>query len=554
MKKWKHSLTALALAAAMLFSLAACTDSAGTQSQALESAPAGGSDSEVSTDPGSGIGSIPSNTLDENGLRVLRVGSSSTFATMYPFSVYTVRGEADKVLYEPLAMRNGFGGELKGVLAKSWEKTGDRTYSIEIYDYIYDTAGNHITAADVAFSVEGAMSEGNFATLVVESVTQTGDYTVDLVLNTDSVGSFERACDVAIVSKAAFEASQDQFATTPIGTSQYVVTDYVPGAYIEFTKTNNYWQTDPDLLGPSALATVDKLTFVTITEASQMSIALEAGTVDAISNIEVSALEDFDEGGKYANDFVEYGVPDTGTQVVYFSGDETSLVHDDVNLRKAIAHAINFEDVLLGAYQGRGEVVEAFGSNLFSDCPTVSQGNYFPYDPDLAKEYLANSNYDGQSKIRLLCTAGTDDRVAEIMMAYLNAVGIQVEIMAYDTALVHSYSRDPSKFDMYVTFGQANDYTITWWSTYLTRINNNGVCTRHGWVDDDLEAAVLLAGSSDENHTVENMNAVQTILNENAYAFAMYYTYTYSVWNVNSGIGSVPLNGVLLEWSCVEWE
>ena len=57
----------------------------------------------------------------------------------------------NRTLYEYLIDRNEFGGEMVGCMMKSYEKVGENTYNLTIYDYIYDTAGNHITASDVAF-------------------------------------------------------------------------------------------------------------------------------------------------------------------------------------------------------------------------------------------------------------------------------------------------------------------------------------------------------------------------------------------------------------------
>ena len=56
------------------------------------------------------------------------------------------------------------------------------TYLVTIFDYVYDSAGNHIMAADVAWSYNTAMAVGKMRPLGdIESVTATGDYTVEFV-------------------------------------------------------------------------------------------------------------------------------------------------------------------------------------------------------------------------------------------------------------------------------------------------------------------------------------------------------------------------------------
>ena len=59
-----------------------------------------------------------------------------------------------KTTYEYLLEANSMGSAAVPMLAKSVEQTGDKTYVVTIYDYITDSAGNHITSADVVFSVQ----------------------------------------------------------------------------------------------------------------------------------------------------------------------------------------------------------------------------------------------------------------------------------------------------------------------------------------------------------------------------------------------------------------
>ena len=60
--------------------------------------------------------------------------------------------QVGKPIYEPLMCE--YEGEIVGVIAKTITKVDDYTLDVEIYDYVYDQAGNHITADDVVFSFE----------------------------------------------------------------------------------------------------------------------------------------------------------------------------------------------------------------------------------------------------------------------------------------------------------------------------------------------------------------------------------------------------------------
>ena len=82
-------------------------------------------------------------------------------------------------MYAYLFYNNPETGSLDPYLAQSIENTAERTYVVTLFDYITDSAGNHITAADVAFSYNTAMEANVYRPLGDgESVTATGDYTV----------------------------------------------------------------------------------------------------------------------------------------------------------------------------------------------------------------------------------------------------------------------------------------------------------------------------------------------------------------------------------------
>ena len=55
------------------------------------------------------------------------------------------------------------------------------TYDVTLFENVTDSAGNHITAADVAYSYNTAMALGNLRPLGdIASVTAKSDYVVNL--------------------------------------------------------------------------------------------------------------------------------------------------------------------------------------------------------------------------------------------------------------------------------------------------------------------------------------------------------------------------------------
>ena len=510
-KKWMRGMCAI-LAVLTLMLTAGCAANTGNE------APAG-----TNATVGAGQGTTGQVEIDESTGRpnTIRVGMKATLASLNPWAHVNVRGAVSYAIYESLGRREKVGGEMKGIIAKDWNTDDYQTYNIEIYDYVYDSAGNHITADDVAYCFEQYLTYGTIP-LAVEYMKAVDTYKLELKLKTKTLGLLERCFyNVPIVSKKAFEESPDGMATAPITTSHYIVTDYTAGSHVTLTKNENYWQTDESLYGPACAASFDEITYVSIQEAAQQTIALETGAIDAFVDASFDEIAKFDKNknGQYADEFDIEWVPYNASNLIFFSGDPASNVSDDLNLRLAIAHAIDREALIQAVTGGYAFPVEACASPFSISYPTADQGNYLVYDLDLAKEFLAKSNYDGTA-IRVLCETGRNLRAAQMIAGMLEAIGIKTEIMSFDTAMFQTYDKDPSAWDISVS-NTGGDYSTTMWTNYLSFNNYDGEQTFYHWKDKELSDAVELAGSP-EGFNMDNINAAERIITDNVYIMCLY--------------------------------
>ena len=192
------------------------------------------------------------------------------------------------------------------VIAESFETNADGTSTVvKIRAGVKDSAGNAVTAADVAYSYTTGMAAGNLRPLGdIESVTATDDTTVEFKFKKALSGRDVEGIlgEQPIVSKTAYEASADKFATKPVSTSAYVVTESVPGATITFEKNAAYWQTDAALQSPFAKQNVDKIIFQVIAEPAQHSIALETDAADISGSVSGTDVTRFEGNDKFARD------------------------------------------------------------------------------------------------------------------------------------------------------------------------------------------------------------------------------------------------------------
>ena len=424
-----------------------------------------------------------------------------------------------KTIYEYLLETDTMGGEAVPMIAESVEQTGDMTYVVTIFDNIYDSAGNHITAADVAWSYNTGTAAGNLRPLGdIESATATGDYTVEFVFKKVlGVGDLEKLLtECPIVSQAAYEGSPDQFATKPVTTGPYVLTEYVPGSSLTFERRDDYWQTDPSLRTLFSQANVQKIVFQVITEPAQHAIALETGTADVSGNVtgdDVALFED-------AEGFTVFGFLDNLTQLLSFNGSEGNPFAN-LDLRQAVAYAIDTTAMCQAVAPGACAPAHTIGNANFGGYLTKWDSEpYYEYDLAKAQELFAASGAEAGMTARLL--ALNDPRsglMAQVIQAALGELGITVEINQVEQAVYNELMNDPAEWDLMIGAAAGGDFIFGPWQLVYDQNRNNGT-TRGFFLDDQLQA-LLNTASSIDGFTPENVDAFHQYQKEQLYAYGM---------------------------------
>ena len=124
---------------------------------------------------------------------------------------------------------------------------------------------------------------------------------------------------------------------------------------------------------------LDRVVFRYIPEASQQQIALETDEVDIFASIDGSLVPAFEGNDKFVVAPANYNV---GSQI-FFSGYEGSPVANDVNLRKAIAYAIDEQGIIDGVYSGlAGRAYDCAPDSLLGYQEDWKQEDYYSYDPE----------------------------------------------------------------------------------------------------------------------------------------------------------------------------
>jgi len=243
-----------------------------------EAAPAGSGSGDKSAAAGPSTNAASPATAEADTLIVAVDAEGSTFD---PFDYadlddgFLVRQVHESLAYVDSTTESGF----SPVLAESWEYPDDRTIRLILRRGVMFQNGEEMKAGDVLFSLKttaakGLLNPNNWKNLDLNNATIVDDYTLEISTFEPSSFSFSWLLSemVSILSEKAYTEAGDGYARNPNGgTGPYILTDWVAGDRVTFTRNDNYWGTPPQY---------KTLILRFIIDGTARTFAVESGDVD----------------------------------------------------------------------------------------------------------------------------------------------------------------------------------------------------------------------------------------------------------------------------------
>jgi peptide/nickel transport system substrate-binding protein len=307
-------------------------------------------------------------------------------------------------------------GSISGLLAESWEVSDDGlTYTFSLRDGVTFHNGDAFDADDVVFSIERVLSKDPahpFATTLapIASVTAVDPSTVEITVERVSANLlfYLTQGQGVMFTESAVGTIENQ----PVGTGPFAFESWTVGDSIVLARNDSYWGT------PALLETVR---FRYINDPNALNNAMLTGDLDILAGVSApELLTAFESDDRFE---VLQGLSN-GEVTLSLNGRRAPL--DDVTVRQAITHAIDREAVVDLAYAGYGTVIGTFSTPLdpwYRDLTDV-----YPYDPDRARELLAEAGAEGITLEMVLPPVSYATRSGEIIASQLAEVGITVNI------------------------------------------------------------------------------------------------------------------------------
>ena len=337
------------------------------------------------------------------------------------YTVFTINYQIFDRLIEQTAT-----GELVPSLAESWTLSDDGLeMTFNLRQGVKFHNGEELTAEDVVYSFNQAIASPNTSsvTSAMKEMQYVDKYVCKLIMK-ESFGALEACVASAymgIVNKAALEADPDGYDRNPIGTGPYQFVSWDIGDKLTLKAFEDYWR------GP---ATIKDLTFKICLDTNAALVALENGEIDLCDTIPVTqkATVEGNDAIAYAS---TYG---NATYFLQLKVDEAPF--DNVLVRQAFSCAINREDAVIGGCDGSATAIEAMMMPGVVGFPEGFTSEY-GYDPERAKELLAEAGYDESNPLQVEFTCMDDSRmmpIAEIIAEQLRLVGVEATIEKYERA------------------------------------------------------------------------------------------------------------------------
>jgi len=345
-----------------------------------------------------------------------------------------------------LAMHRGLlgyapDGTVRGELAETWEHAEDGAWVFHLRDATFHN-GNAVTSADVAWTVDQVGGEKSTAYLRAEMQGIARVETPD----SKTVRFISKSPNAAFPFLAASYflpiIAKD---TADVGAGPFVPTTQERGVAIEFVPFPKYYR--------AGLPRLKSLRMAAYADENLRVAALQSGDVDLIEYVPWQSMASIE-----SNPSLSLQTTEGPFMYLVFNGHSGPFA--DARVRLAVAHAIKREDIVKGAFFGRGSPLAGVPIPPGTPFYDATLANGWATDIATSKSLLAAAGLPNGFACKLLATStyGMHKDTASIMQQHLAAVGIQAELVLPDWATrVALGNRGQYEFAVNGTSADSND-------------------------------------------------------------------------------------------------
>ncbi len=347
----------------------------------------------------------------------LTMSMGDDFVTFHPF--YDIQGDDFRPqIFEPV-IRISDDGDFEPWLAESWEAADDGlSITLHLRHGVKFHNGREMTADDVIWSIDLARDTTIGHHLSDRFLTCTGaekidDYTVKVNYGERTASQLDGLARLWMFPQEAAETID----TVPVGTGPFKFVEWIPGDSLTLERNDDYWQ--------EGLPYLDKIVVKPIPDAQAQLINLRSDSIDLLMYVPLS-----EKTTLAAEDGLVVGESPAGFSFYAFLMNINQPPFDNIKVRQAFQYAINRDEIAQTAFFGADTpFLVPYAKTSWAYAPDLE--NYYTYDPEKAKELLAEAGYPDGFSVKLLIrgTSGPHLDQAQVFQQELAAIGVDAELV-----------------------------------------------------------------------------------------------------------------------------
>ncbi|MGY3604789.1 MULTISPECIES: ABC transporter substrate-binding protein [unclassified Bradyrhizobium] len=215
------------------------------------------------------------------------------------------------------------------------------------------------------------------------------------------------------------------------GTGPFMLTDYIQGNAVTFSKNPVYWDKEKIAGQEYKLPFVDKIVYRTIKDEATFLTALRTAKLDLLEAIRWTAVDELKKSAPQLQ-----WSRSLGTGGTFLAMRVDTKPFDDIRVRRALNMAVNKKEIVASYYNGNAELFaypmhpDYIGYYEPLESMPDSVKELFTYNPEKAKALLKEAGYPNGFSFKVqVCSCSPDHMdLLPLVAAYLEKVGVKLEI------------------------------------------------------------------------------------------------------------------------------
>lgn len=322
-------------------------------------------------------------------------------------------------------MRLDSEGVAQPYLAESMESDDLTTWTMTLHEDVSFSDGTPLDSAAVLYNIERHRDDENSSAAQIllagiETLEAPDDLTIVITLDAPNV-AFPAVFTLQpglIGSPEAIEELGEDFNSNPVGAGPFILEEWVPDGHMRMVRNPDYWQ--------EGLPYLDELVLRPMPDNATRYSSIQAGDVDVAM---FNTQRDVNRAEEDASLTVEWAITNGGQ--IFVPNTERAPTND-VRVRRAMAHALNYEAISQALFEG--DMVRARGA--FSETsPYYVDSDYPEYDLELASQLVEEYETETGNEVEFAVAASNSAeraRLSELVQQMWTEAGMTVEIELFD--------------------------------------------------------------------------------------------------------------------------